>query len=138
MGAGAACLVGWTGGARSAPQRDPPGLDAAGGATPGRVPLCTGRLPPRALRHRRRIGRSAGLGDRAIPEVGMSSLCRRCGVGYRAPGISCDWCAAPMRRHIPLWTLARRTVARSLLAAALRRRGALTTGLLVGIILHLA
>lgn len=67
----------------------------------------------------------------------MSLTCPRCGIGRRASGGVCDWCAAPTRARLPCWILSRRRLVRSPLAAALRRKGAIVTGVTVGVALHL-
>ena len=66
------------------------------------------------------------------------TLCQRCGIGHRAPEGLCDWCAAPARARVPLWTLGRPRLQHSQFAATLRRRGPLMTGVVVGVILSLA
>jgi len=68
----------------------------------------------------------------------MIARCDRCGIGHRAPGERCDWCAAPARARVPLLTIGRRRLLQSRLAAALRRREAGLTGLTVAVAVHLA
>jgi hypothetical protein len=68
----------------------------------------------------------------------MTPLCDRCGIGCRAPGTRCDWCAAPECARVPLWTVGRRRLLQSRLVAALRRRGALVAGLSTGMVSSLA
>jgi hypothetical protein len=68
----------------------------------------------------------------------MTPLCDRCGIGCRAPGTRCDWCAAPERVRVPLWSVGRRRLLHSRLVAALRRRGALVAGLSTGMFASLA
>lgn len=67
----------------------------------------------------------------------MSATCERCGIGRRAPGRTCDWCAAPARPRFPVWIAARRRLRRSRPAAVLRQRGPVVTGMVVGVVLHL-
>jgi len=67
----------------------------------------------------------------------MPMICERCGIGRRDFGGLCDWCAAPARTRLPFWIVTRRWVERSLLAARLRRRGAIATGMAAGIFIHL-
>jgi hypothetical protein len=65
-------------------------------------------------------------------------MCERCGIGPRQAGGVCEWCAAPLRARLPLWTVTLRRLQHSRLAAALRRRGAVATGVAVGIGVNLA
>jgi hypothetical protein len=68
----------------------------------------------------------------------VSHLCARCGVGQRRVAGACDWCGAPGRARVPLWTAAKRWLRRSRIAAALRHRGPVVTGVAVGVTVHLA
>jgi hypothetical protein len=67
----------------------------------------------------------------------VSLICERCGIGRRDSGGACDWCAAPARVRLPFWIACRRRLLQSALAANVRRRGALATGVTVGVVLHL-
>jgi hypothetical protein len=67
----------------------------------------------------------------------MSLACERCGVGRRDVRGTCDWCAAPARARLPFWIVFRRRLLQSALAVNARRRGALATGMTVGMVLHL-
>jgi hypothetical protein len=67
----------------------------------------------------------------------VSELCGHCGIGRRGAGGSCDWCGWPAQVRAPLWTLFRRRLQRSSVAAALRRRGPLAVGVAAGIAVHL-
>jgi hypothetical protein len=68
----------------------------------------------------------------------VSHLCARCGIGQRRVAGARDWCGAPGRARVPLWTAAKRWLRRSRIAAALRHRGPVVTGVAVGVTVHLA